>query len=236
VDPRRPGHLGESRQGFLHVPRGHQHEVGQFVDDNDDIGEAGQLFLFRLLVVSLDALAAHVADEGIAPLHLLHRPFEHLGCLLGIHNHGMDEMGNPFVGGKLDSLRIDHEELDLFGGGAEEDAADHGVKGDAFSRSRGAGDEEMGHAGQILDHGGAHDIHPQGDGELAPGPAEDLGIQDVPQVHRLPFQVGDFDADHRLSRQGGDDADTGRLQGQGEIVRQIGDPVDLDPRCRFQFV
>ena len=55
VDPRGPGHLGEAGQRFLHIPLGDHHQIREFVDDDDDVGElVGKRFvlpegLFRRL-------------------------------------------------------------------------------------------------------------------------------------------------------------------------------------------
>jgi hypothetical protein len=40
-----PRHLRQAGEGHLHIPGGHHHQVGQFVDDDDDVGQrAGRLF------------------------------------------------------------------------------------------------------------------------------------------------------------------------------------------------
>ena len=63
-----------------------------------------------------------------------------------------------------------------------------------------------------------------------------LGGQDIFQSHGLPLAVGDFDADHRLARQRGDDPDADGPHGHGQIIGQTGDPADLDARGRFEFI
>ncbi|HOG07716.1 MAG TPA: hypothetical protein PK983_06450 [Syntrophales bacterium] len=94
----------------------------------------------------------------------------------------------------------------------------------------------MGHADQIRNDGLAHDIHAQGDGQATGGGPEIFMIENVPQVDLVPVRIGNLDADRRLSGDRGDDTDARRLEGEGQVVRQIGDPVNLDPGCRLQFV
>ncbi len=145
-------------------------------------------------------------------------------------------MRDPFIGREFQPLGIDHEELDILGRGFEQDAADHGIEGNALPRSGGPGDEEMGHAGQVRDHGVADDILAQGDGKDEAGFAERLAVQDLPEIDGFPVAVGDFNADGGLAGDRGHDPDAGRFQGQGEVIGKGGDPVDLDSRRRLQLV
>ena len=46
VDADGTRHLGQAGQGDLHVAGGHHHEIGQFIDNNHDIGQVfGSIFL-----------------------------------------------------------------------------------------------------------------------------------------------------------------------------------------------
>ena len=110
----------------------------------------------------------------------------------------MEEVGDPLVAGQFEPLGIDHEEFDLVRRRLEEDAADHGVEGDALPRAGRPGDQEMGHADQIGDDRGADDVFPEGDGEPAGRFAEGGVVEDVAQADRFPLLIGDLDADGRL--------------------------------------
>ena len=148
----------------------------------------------------------------------------------------MEEVRNPLVAGQFEPLGIDHEELDLIRRRLEEDAADHGVERDALPRTGRSGDQEMGHADQIGDDGSADDVFPEGDGQPAGRFPECGVVEDVPQTDRFPFLVGDLDADGPLARDGGDDPDARRPQRERQVVREIGDLVDLDAGGGFELV
>jgi len=91
-DARGPGLLGQADQVLFRVPGGHQHQVGQLVDDDDQVGQGarqdassirGSAFLPWLLVVAFDVAHAQIAQEGVSAFHLPHGPVQGGGGLLG---------------------------------------------------------------------------------------------------------------------------------------------------------
>ena len=123
---RRTRHLGEAADGILHLIGSGHHQVGQFVNENDD---ARQRLFLRILFAEL-IVAHHIAhvivrEELIAVEHLRHRPAECARRLARIGHDGHQQVRNAVIDAQLDLLRVDHEELYLIGARIIEDADDH---------------------------------------------------------------------------------------------------------------
>src|ERR1039457_182405 len=56
------------------------------------------------------------------------------------------------------------------------------------------------------------------------------------EIDRISLPVREFDADHPFAGDWSNDLDGERLQGPGEVIRQTGNPADLDPRPGGEFV
>jgi hypothetical protein len=242
--PDRARHLGQARDRLLHLVRGDHHEVGQLVDDDHDVVEGLELLRpFRgrgslpaddvvVLVNVAHPLRGQLAD---APLHLRHRPFEDVGRDLGIGDHGGEEVGNVLVHAELEPLGVDEDHAHFVRRGLVEDARDHAVEADALAGAGGAGDEEVGHGGEVGDVGLAVDGLAQAEGEAGAGLVEGLSLQDLAQVDRLPHLVRDLDADGTAAADAVD-TDRLRLQGQGEVVGQADDLRVLHSGVRLELV
>ena len=89
---------------------------------------------------------------------------------------------------------------------------------------------------QIGDHGGAHDVFAEGDGETVGRFPEGGMVENVPQADRIPFLVGDLDADRPSARDGGDNPDARGAQRQRQVIGEIRDLVDLDARGGFELI
>ena len=77
---------------------------------------------------------------------------------------------------------------------------------------------------------------PSATGRARVAVAELLAFEQFAQVDGLALRVRDFDADHGLSGQRGDDAHRQRAQREREIVLETHDPLDLDPRRGLELV
>src|ERR1035437_3068152 len=144
-------------------------------------------------------------------------------------------MGNALVDAQLNALGIDEDEADLRGRGAIEQAYDHGVDGHGFSAARGAGDEHVGHFGQIGGADVAVDVFAHGNGESRFGFVKLLRLDAVAQVDGLAAMVGDLDAygvfaGHTL------DEDGFGAHGKAKIVVQSGDARVLDAGFGLELV
>jgi hypothetical protein len=227
---------------LFHLVLGQDHQVRQLVDNDDQVRHrnrpllAGLGVLAHELVVGFDVADLPLGEEAIPLLHDPHRVAKGEGRFLGIADDRRDEVGDAVIAGEFHHLRVDHEELDLVRRGIEENAADHGVDHDALARSGGPGDENVGHLGQVARLGMAEDVLAESDGQLGFAGAELLGEHDVLEMNQLSPVVGDFDADHGFSGDGTDDPHGDGAHGQGQVVGEVDDAVDLDTRRRLELV
>ena len=149
VDPHGAGHLGQPADDFFEVRRRDHHQIRQFVDDDDDVGERA---VRVLRVERLDVPNAVGGEQRVAGFHLLDRPAELGPGLPRAGHHGAEQVRDAVVVRQFDPLGIDHQKPHLLGGGAEEDGRDHRVERHALAGSGGSRDQEVRHRHQISDH------------------------------------------------------------------------------------
>src|SRR5205085_12261798 len=139
---------------------------------------------------------------------------------------------------ELDPLGVDQDEPDLVGGGPHQDAGDQRVDAARLAGAGGAGDQQVGHRGQVDAERLAGDVPAQTDlqGVDRSGLGPVLGDQDVTEIDQLALPVGDLDADGAPPGDGGDDPHVGAGHGVGDVVGQAGDLVDLDAGPELQLV
>ena len=141
VDADGAGHLREARDRLFDVGAVEHHQVGELVDDDDDVGQ-------RLLVHVLEEILAAVVEELVelvdvadvvggeqleAALHLADGVAQSIRGELGLGDDGREEMRDALVHAELDALGIDEDHADLLGRALEQDAHDHGVDRDGFA-------------------------------------------------------------------------------------------------------
>ena len=149
---------------------GSHHQVGQLVDDNDNLGHGGQCFMAAGHLIVAFQIPDIVFRKGLVPAeHLTHCPVEGAGCLLRIGDHRHQQMGNTVVNTQFHHLGVDHQQLDLLIGGLIENAHDDRVDAHRLTRTGGTGNEHMGHLCQIRQHDVAGNIPSQRHRELALG-------------------------------------------------------------------
>ena len=137
-------------------------------------------------------------------------------------------MRDALVGGQLDPLGIDEHHPHLVRGGPHEDRGDHRVDEGGLTRPRGTGDEDVRHLGEVGDDVAALDVLADTHDHRVLVVAGDVGAQDVAEADHLLVGIGDLDADGRLAGDRAEDAHVGRGDGVGDVLRQRGDPLDLD--------
>ena len=135
----------------------------------------------------------------------------------------------------LDDLRIDHDEAQLLGRKLVEHARDDRVDADALAAARGAGDEEVGHLGEVGDDRAAVDVLAEGKGDLGLAVDPFVAFEEFAEDDFDFFAVGDFDTDGVLAGNGREDVDFFGPGGAGDIFLQIGDAVDAHAARRINF-
>ena len=94
VNTHRPRHLRQAGNGLFHVARVQHHQIGQFVNDDDDVGQrpllrilaeqARSAVLLKEPVVLINISNALFGQKLQAPLHLAHRITQCIGGQLGL--------------------------------------------------------------------------------------------------------------------------------------------------------
>ena len=116
-----------------------------------------------------------------------------------------------------------------------EQTHNHRVDGHGFARAGGAGDEHVGHRGQIGGDDAAVDVFAHGDGEARLGFGEGLGLDDVAQMDGLALVVGHLDADGVFAGHALDENAFG-AHGEAEVVGQAGDARVFDAGLGLELV
>ena len=101
------------------------------------------------LVVAGDVAHADLGEQVVAPLHLLDRPRQRVGRLLGVGHHLGQQVGQAVVLAHLDPLGVDEDHAHLVGRRAHEDRGEDRVEAARLARAGGAGDEDVGHGRQV---------------------------------------------------------------------------------------
>ena len=230
-------HLGQARDRFFHVARVQHHQVGQLVDDDDDVGQrpvfgilakqAARAFVVEQLVVLLDVAHAFFSQQFQAAFHLAYGIAQRIGGQLGLGDDRREEMRHAFVVAQFQPLGIDQDQPHLIGRGLVQDGHDHGVDGHALARAGRARDQQVGHAGEIGGDDASVDVLAQRQRQLRFG-ADELGGLDVfAQPDDFALAVRHLNADRGLARHALDQNALG-FQRQAEVVGEIGDAAVLD--------
>ena len=253
VDADGAGLLGDAGDRLLDVAGRHHHQVVELVDDDDDERQAlvlpvatgsrasrrrvgAELAPVERGVVAADVAEADLGQQVVATLHLLDRPAERVGRLLGVGDRLGQQVGQPVVLAHLDLLGVDEDEAHLVGRGAHQQRRDDAVDAARLAGAGGAGDQQVGRRGEVEEHGLAGDVLADRHLQRAGG---GLGLgrdQQVAEGDELAGVVGDLDADRRAAGDRGEDADVGGRHGVGDVALQAGDPGDLDAGAELELV
>ena len=237
MDAHRPGHLGQAGQRFFHLfPVRSQDDVRKFVNHDHDIGHGPFACLFGPPVVGSDVPATCPGQQVIPELHPLHRLLQGLHCGFALLDHGHEEVGNALIKGEFHPLGIHQKKPDLVRAHPEKDAGDHGVDGHGLSGTRGTGDEQVGHARKVSEHGKPRRVHPEGKGKGRRHSAELWTIHQLFEMDSPPLGGGDLNPHKPPVGQRGHHPDLTAFEPQGQVVRQLGDPGDFHPRRRGVFI
>ena len=88
------------------------------------------------LVVAGDVAHPVLGQQVVAALHLLDRPGQRVGRLLGVDDHRGEQVRQAVVLAQLDALGVDQDQLDLVRGVAHEDRRDERVDARRLARAR----------------------------------------------------------------------------------------------------
>ena len=145
-------------------------------------------------------------------------------------------MRDALVDRELHALGVDQDHAHLLGGRTHHDRGDHGVDEGGLTRTRLAGHQHVRGLGQVGDDVAALDILADADDERVLVAARSRGAQDVAEGHVLAVGVGDLDADGALAGNRREDTHVGRGHRIGDVLRQVGELVDLDAGAEHDLV
>src|SRR5690606_13065647 len=161
VDPGGAGQLGDADDSVLHVAGSDHHEVGELVDDDEQVGVGlvaavaargrGELPGPHCSVEVVNVPEPGGGQVVVPAVHLPHDPLQGVRGLLGVGDDGGDEVRDALVHGELDPFRVDEDEADLVGQGPHHDRRDEPVDAGGLARAGGSGDEDVRHAGEVGD-------------------------------------------------------------------------------------
>jgi hypothetical protein len=128
VDAGGAGQLGDADDGVLDVARRDHHQVGELVDDHQQVRvrhvdplavrRADQLAVADGCVEVVDVAEAAGRQVVVAHVHLAHDPLQRLGGLLRVGDDRRDEVRDALVGRELDPLGVDQHHAHVVRRGA----------------------------------------------------------------------------------------------------------------------
>ena len=233
------------------------HQVGQLVDDHDDVRQDARLvrraprtptFGVRcgfehaatpsrhLLVEVLDVARAVGREELVAVLHLDHGPLEHRRGVAVVGDDLVAQVRQRVVHRELDHLRVDHQEAQRLGRVAVDQRVMMRVHADRLARAGGARDQQVRHLGQVADDRPPLEVAAERDGERARRALVVLALDHLAEVDDLRGGVRHFDAHRAPPRNRRDDADRRGAHGEREVVGEVGELADLHAGRRLDLV
>ena len=212
------GHLCQARQQPFHVAGGRHHQVGQFVDHDDDVGQRSVGVLRRRRVVGGEVTHAGLAERAVAAGHFVADPGEDIDDFVDVGDHGHAQVRDALERHQLDHLGVDQDELHFVGRPGKHDSGDQRRETDGLARTGGAGNKDMRHLGQVGHPHVAGDILAEGDLDVGVGRGPSLAFHDLPQRYDGRVVVGRLQPHERLTRHGCFDTHAAGSQLEGQVV------------------
>ena len=232
--------LRDTADGVLDFLGSDHHQVGQLVDDNDDLRQ--HLILLGMAVLGLLCFGlfgthevviadqiAHlmVREQLVAAFHLTDRPIERTSGLFRVGNDRNQQVRNAVVVAQFNHLRVHHDEADLLRRRLVQQRNQHGVDAHRLTGAGGAGNQHVWHLGNVADDRLAGNVLANGKGQAAFRIRERRRTDTLADKDGIDRLVRHLDADRDLIR---DRRDTHvrRAERQRNVVRQGGDARDFD--------
>ena len=153
---------------------------------------------------------------AVAVHHFVDDAFEHADDFVHFHDDGVKQVGDAVVGGEFHALGVNEQHAEFGGGAFHKEAGHDGVEGDAFARAGSAGDEQVGHFGEVKRDVFAACAFAERYGQAGVG-ADFFVLRrfhNGAQGDWGGLFVGDFDADLGFAHNGGFKAQVGGSEGE----------------------
>ena len=188
------------------------------------------------LIEIVNVTVSVVRQGVVAHIHLVDAPFQRRRGFLCRGNNGRDQVGNPRVGGKFHSFRVDQNEPDLFRGGPHHDGGNHRVDERRFTRPGRAGDQQVRGLGDVSqDVISLHVLADPGDQRVGKARGR-FGTQHVAEVNVFAVRIGDFNPDSGFPWNGRQNP---HFRGRHGVSNILGQPLylrDFFSRTECDFV
>ena len=227
----RARHLREAADVLLHLFRGGHHEVGELVDDYDDVRQP--VLRKNFLVVALEIAHADFREGRVAVLHLAYQPRERLHRLLRVCDGRRQQMRQLVVDRHLDALRVDQYHAQLLRRAFRAEANYAGVDEDALARTRRTRDEQMRQLLEADDDGVAVDRDAERQRQRELRMLKAVVLYDGAQRYAAPLRVRYLYADVGLARNRRFDAQARHSHRERDVVRERRDLADLYARRKL---
>ena len=242
--------LRDAGYGQFHFLAGSHDEVAELVDNHHDVwhilvpGFRVEAARLKLGVVFLDVPHLGFLEQVVAVVHELAEAFErlhhfrHVGDdgVFAVGNFGEEMVLNRGVHAKLHFLRVYHHEFQFGGVLLVEQRGDNGVQADRLTLTRGTGNEQVGHLGEVHHKGLVRNGLAEGDGQFVLRFLEFLGVENALHRHDARVLVRHLDTDCAFAGNGRDDADAEGGEREGDVVLEVSDFVDAHARRGGHFV
>ena len=244
------GQLGDAGNGQFHLLACRHDEVAELVDDDNDVRhELVAVFRIELARLELGVVLLDVAHLGlfqqvVAVVHELAQALERLHHLCNVGDdgvvavgyHGQEMLLDGCVDGELHLLGVDHDKLQFGRVLLVEQRGDDGIQAYRFTLTRGTGNEQVRHLGEVDHEDFVGDGLAQRDGELERRLLELACVDDALHRHDAGRLIGHLNTDGALARYGGDDADAQRRERKGNVILEVAYLVDAHARGRRHLV
>ena len=158
VDTGRARELRQTADQGFDFARRDEHQVGELVDHDHDVG---QLVVGILGVPLFDLAHAGLRKPLVALIHLFGHLEERAGRHARIGDYRVLEMRDAVVDAQLDALGIDHHHLHLVGRRAHEQRCDDAIQTHRLAAAGRAGNEQMRHLAKVAVDRAAGDVFAQ---------------------------------------------------------------------------
>ena len=145
-------------------------------------------------------------------------------------------MRDALVDGEFHALGVNEDHAHLLGRCTHHDRRDHGVDEGGLTGAGLASHQHVRGLGQVGDDVAAFDILADADDERVLVAAGGSGAQDIAEGHVFAVGVGDLDTDGALAGDRREDTHIGGGHGVGDVLRQVGELVDLDAGAEDDLV
>ena len=246
MDSRRTSELRDAHDGVFDIARGDHHEVGEFVDDNEQVrvrpqcafraGKRREFAVGHGLIEVVDVTEAERVQIVVAHVHFFDNPLQRFGGLLGIRDDGRDEVRNALIRRELDALGVDKNKANLGGSRSHQDRGNHRVDERRLTGARCTRDEKVGHFGEVGDDELPLNVFANPNRHWVVCRDCLRGTQDVTERDNVAIGVGDFDSDGRLAGNRCQECHFVRRDRVLDVARECGDSLDLDAGSDFDLV